>query len=210
MVNSILGKVVWFRNIGAKGAPKLSSAQPVEVEWDGAQPALAYGWMKPEGKALLTQWRTTPFMVDWNSDWLMDLVMLDQEGFIAYFQRAKSDGHLKLLAPQRVLLNDSNQPLKLSAGIGGKSGRRKLCIVDWNRDGKLDILLNSSNADLLQQMNSTAGKWSFKSMGALVKENIEGHDVSPTTVDFDDDGTPDFLGGAEDGRFYFLKNPFGK
>ena len=33
----------------------------IEVEWDGAQPALAWGWQKPEGKALLTQWRTTPF-----------------------------------------------------------------------------------------------------------------------------------------------------
>ncbi|MFN5285330.1 MAG: hypothetical protein ACK5KS_10980 [Planctomyces sp.] len=25
--------------------------------------------------------------------------------------------------------------------------------------------------------------------------------MSPTTVDFDGDGVPDFLGGAEDGRF---------
>jgi len=40
-----------------------------------------------------------------------------------------------------------------------------------------------------------------------VKQNIEGHDVSPTTVDFDADGVADFLGGAEDGKFYFLKNP---
>jgi len=29
-------------------------------------------------------------------------------------------------------------------------------------------------------------------------------------VDFDGDGIPDFLGGAEDGRFYFLKNPRSK
>jgi hypothetical protein len=26
-------------------------------------------------------------------------------------------------------------------------------------------------------------------------------------VDFDGNGIPDFLGGAEDGRFYFMKNP---
>jgi hypothetical protein len=26
-------------------------------------------------------------------------------------------------------------------------------------------------------------------------------------VDFNGDGIPDFLGGAEDGRFYYLKNP---
>ncbi len=29
----------------------------------------------------------------------------------------------------------------------------------------------------------------------------------PRPLNFDRDGTPDFLGGAEDGRFYFLKNP---
>jgi hypothetical protein len=28
-------------------------------------------------------------------------------------------------------------------------------------------------------------------------------------ADFDADGVPDFLGGAEDGRFYFLRNPRG-
>jgi hypothetical protein len=44
-------------------------------------------------------------------------------------------------------------------------------------------------------------------MGNLAEQNIEGHDVGPTTVDFDGDGVPDFLGGAEDGRFYFLRNP---
>jgi hypothetical protein len=34
--------------------------------------------------------------------------------------------------------------------------------------------------------------------------------VSPTVVDFDGDTVPDFIGGAEDGRFYFLKNPRSK
>jgi hypothetical protein len=51
------------------------------------------------------------------------------------------------------------------------------------------------------------GSWRFKDEGPLVKQNIEGHDVSPAVVDFDADGVPDFLGGAEDGKFYFLKNP---
>jgi len=46
--------------------------------------------------------------------------------------------------------------------------------------------------------------------GTLAKTNIEGHDVSPATVDFDGNGIPDFLGGAEDGRFYFLRNPRSK
>jgi hypothetical protein len=51
------------------------------------------------------------------------------------------------------------------------------------------------------------GAWRFERIGTLANQNIEGHDVSPTTVDFDRNGIPDFLGGAEDGRFYFLPNP---
>jgi hypothetical protein len=80
-------------------------------------------------------------------------------------------------------------------------------VVDWDGDGKLDLLLNSTSANLLRQVEGPAGTWRFRDEGPLVKQNIEGHDVSPAVVDFDADGVPDFVGGAEDGRFYFLKNP---
>ena len=153
--------------------------------------------------------------------------MLDQEGYLAFFERAKRDGKLVLLAPKRVLCADpaepvaksaadtkartpvsmhGGEPLRLNSGIAGKSGRRKICIVDWDGDGKLDILLNSANANLLRQTASADGKWFFQDMGLLVEQNIEGHDVSPTVVDFNGDSIPDVLGGAEDGRFYHLKN----
>ena len=207
LVNSILGKVVWYRNIGTRKEPKLAAAQPIEVEWNGPQPALAWGWMKPQGKALLTQWRTTPVAVDWNKDGLMDLVMLDQEGYLAYFERTMVDGRLVLLSPRRAFCDENGKPLQLSKGAAGKSGRRKLCVTDWDGDGKADFLLNSSSANLLRQVGFKDGNWLFKDEGPLVKQNIEGHDVSPTTVDFDNDGVPDFLGGAEDGKFYYLKNP---
>jgi hypothetical protein len=207
MVNSILGKVVWYHNIGTRKAPKLAAAQPIEVEWDGPQPALAYGWLRPEGKGLLTQWRTTPVAMDWNKDGLIDLVMLDQEGYLAFFERARRNGKLILLSPKRVFCDEKGEPLRLTTGIAGKSGRRKLCIVDWDGDGKLDILLNAANAKFMHQVDARDGKWCFKDMGLLVAQNIEGHDVSPTVVDFNGDGIPDFLGGAEDGRFYYLRNP---
>jgi hypothetical protein len=207
VLNSILGKVVWFKNIGTRKAPRLAAAQPIEVEWDGPQPALAYGWLRPEGKALLTQWRTTPFAVDWNRDGLTDLVMLDQQGYLAFFERAKRGDRLVLLAPRRVLCNEQGEPLLLSKGAAGKSGRRKICVVDWDGDGKLDLLLNSANANFLRQVDAHDGKWFFQDMGGLVRQNIEGHDVSPTVVDFNGDGIPDFLGGAEDGRFYYFRNP---
>jgi len=207
VLNSILGEVVWYRNIGTRREPQLSVAQPIEVEWEGAQPALAWGWRKPAGKALLTQWRTTPLAVDWNKDGLVDLVMLDHEGFLAFFERAKVDGRLVLRAPRRAFADEAGRPLQLAKGTAGKSGRRKLCVVDWDGDGQLDLLLNSSSANFLRQVASADGVWRFRDEGPLVKQNIEGHDVSPAVVDFDGDGVPDFLGGAEDGKFYFLKNP---
>lgn len=205
--NSIWGKVHWYQNIGTRTAPKLAAAQPIEVEWNGKQPELAWGWMKPEGKALLTQWRTTPVIVDLDGDGKLDLVMLDHEGYLAFFKRA-ADG--KLSAPQRVLADHSGKLLQMATGLAGKSGRRKLTIFDWNGDGKLDILINSQNAELWQQVEQRDGKWLFKNVGNLSETNLAGHDTSPTTVDFDGDGVRDLLLGAEDGRFYTLKNPRSK
>ncbi|WP_165070701.1 DUF4440 domain-containing protein [Paludisphaera rhizosphaerae] len=209
LVNSILGKVHWYKNVGTRNAPKLAAAQPIEVAWTAAQPQpeLAWGWMKPVGNELLTQWRTTPVAVDWNRDGLVDLVMLDQEGYLAFFEREKRDGKLSLRPPARVFVDEAGEPLRLNSKAAGGSGRRKLCVVDWDRDGKLDLLLNAANALFYKQVPSTTRSWTFRNVGLLSNTNIEGHDVSPTVVDFDADGVPDFLGGAEDGRLYFLRNP---
>jgi hypothetical protein len=40
----------------------------------------------------------------------------------------------------------------------------------------------------------------------LVQQNVQGHSTSPTVVDFNGDGVPDLLIGAEDGRFYYRKS----
>ncbi len=207
ILNSILGEVVWLKNVGTRSEPKLELPQAVEVEWVGSQPELAWGWRKPRSKALLTQWRTTPVVFDFNADGLLDLAMLDQEGYLSFFERYSEAGELKLRSPQRVFVDQQGAPLRLNSKAAGGSGRRKLCVTDWNGDGKFDWLLNSTNADFLEQVDQRDGKWIFKNAGTLAKQNIEGHDVSPSTVDFNNDGIPDFVGGAEDGRMYFMSNP---
>ena len=203
MVNTIWGKVVWFENVGTKTNPKLAAAKPVEVEWDGPQPTLAYGWLRPNGKELLTQWRTTPCMFDWNGDGLMDLLMLDHEGYFCFFERKNIDDRLVLLPPKRVLLDDNGQPLRLNDKIAGGSGRRKICMVDYDGDGKTDFLLNTINADFYRQIKAENGLWYFKNMGPIDWRNISGHSTSPSFVDFDGNGIPDPLIGAEDGYLYF-------
>lgn len=224
-MNSILGKVVWHKNIGTRNKPVLAVAQAIEVEWDGPQPHLSYGWLRPEGKALLTQWRTTPNAVDWNKDGLIDLVMLDHEGYLAFFERVERNGKRPLLPPQRVFLAEkrqapepapkyfqaaSGEPIRMNNKVAGGSGRRKICITDWDGDGQLDLLVNAANASFVKQTSAADGKWFFKDTGLISPQNIEGHDVSPTVVDYNGDGVPDFVGGAEDGYFYYLRNPRSK
>ena len=210
VLNSILGEITWLENIGTRQKPQLAEAKPIEVAWTADQPRLAWGWKQPLGAELLTQWRTTPLVHDFNGDGLVDLAVLDHEGYLAYFERAERDGSLVLLPPRRWFLNETGQPLRLNGGRAGGSGRRKLCITDWDGDGRFDLLVNSKNADVMRQTGDGNGPWTFAPAYSLSTRNIEGHDVSPTVVDFDGNGVPDFLGGAEDGRMYFLENQRGR
>ena len=208
--NSILGKVEWLKNIGTRTAPRLSNSQPIEVDWQAPTPKPVWNWWNPTGKQLVTQWRTTPVVFDMNQDGMPDLCMLDAEGYFVFFQRAIKDGKRILLPPTRAFCDSNGKPLRFNDRTAGASGRRKIAFVDWNGDGQIDLLLNSSNADLYLGVGKKEGIWRFEKKGTLAKQNIEGHDVSPTTVDFDNDEIADFLGGAEDGHFYWMKNPRSK
>jgi hypothetical protein len=210
--NSIWGKVQWLRNIGARKKPRLSGPLPIEVEWPAAPPKPKWVWWQPQGKELVTQWRTTPVVHDFTGDSLSDLAMLDPEGYLSLYERRREGDKLLLMPPRRAFVDEKGEPLRLTARTAGGSGRRKLCVTDWDGDGQFDFLLNSANADLLKQVRSRkdehgGSQWVFRQAGTLAPTNIEGHDVSPAVADFDGDSIPDFLGGAEDGRLYYLQNP---
>ncbi|MFT5492285.1 MAG: hypothetical protein ACI8V5_002660 [Limisphaerales bacterium] len=207
IVNSIWGKIVWYRNVGTPGKPRLAAALPITVEWKGKTPKPAWNWWNPKGKNFVSQWRTTPMAVDWNQDGLTDIVMLDHEGQLAFFKRAKRDGKLILLPGSRIFVGENGKPIKLIRGPAGGSGRRKLQVVDWDGDGRLDVLFNSVNADYYRNLGERDGKTVLKNMGPLDARKISGHTSSPTVVDWDKNGIPDLLVGAEDGRLYFAKNP---
>ena len=219
LVNGIWGRIEWLKNTGTIESPRFAAAQSIEVSWkDGAQKP-EWMWWSPKPNELVSQWRTTPVAVDWTGDGLMDLVMLDHEGYLALFRRVRDASGLRLLGPERVFdaVNNSVTSsghgviekgpgiLRLNNGTAGRSGRRKIWVADWNGDGKLDLLVNSTNANLLLQRTSEDGRWAFEDVGPLVERNIRGHTTSPTVVDFNGDGKPDYLGGAEDGRMYYVR-----
>jgi len=220
--NSIWGKVEWLKNIGSKSRPNLSPPQPVRVRWKQDPPKPEWVYWNPAENQLLTQWRTTPTIVDFDKDGLNDLVMLDHEGYLAFYRRARTGDGLVLLPPQRIFRGDgpsvyanrhqvqNKEPglLRLNDGFAGRSGRRKFCFADWDQDGKLDLLVNSENVHFLQNAGmNEKGQVTFRDRGPVSKQILAGHTTSPTVVDWDNNGVPDLLVGAEDGFFYFLPNP---
>jgi hypothetical protein len=206
MINSIWGKILWYQNIGTLTQPKLGPAQPVTVAWPDETPKPSWNWWTPEDKNLVTQWRTTPSIVDWNKDKVNDLIVLDHEGYLAFFERKKTtDGTLILLPGKRIFINEDGRFIALNTSHAGKSGRRKIDIVDWDRDGDLDLIVNSINAELYRNEGQLKGKTVFKKTGNLAKRKVSGHSSSPSTIDLNGDGKRELLVGAEDGRFYHKK-----
>jgi hypothetical protein len=273
IVNSIFGKVIWYENIGTTTNPKLTSSRPIEVEWNSEVPKPVWNWWNPQGKELVTQWRSSVQAVDINKDGLVDLVALDQEGFLSFYERSNHEDELLLLPPKRIFFvetdsvsvfdDDHNpmqfdaqnaslsayaddgtlgyfgrewdgnrwgpykivksvtqiqalqdamikrqgaKPLRLSGGWAGRSGRRKFVFADWNGDGRLDLIVNSYNANLLLNVSNVEGEFLFRDYGRLGDIRLAGHTSCPTVVNWYGGETPDLLIGAEDGYFYYLRN----
>ena len=86
VLNSIIGRVVFLKNIGSRTQPRLAEPQAIEVQWPQGKAAPRkpkWTWWTPQGNELVTQWRTTPFAIDMTGDGLTDLIMLDTEGYLS-------------------------------------------------------------------------------------------------------------------------------
>jgi hypothetical protein len=227
IVNSIWGQVVWLRNLGftehgTPAGPQVAAPQSLVVDWPQNQVVKpAWTWWTPSPRALVTQWRTTPVVVDWDRDGLLDVVMLDHEGFLAWYPRQRIGEERVLAAPQRIFfcenysatdsrhrVQDSTPGrLRLNQGRAGGSGRRKLAVVDWDGDGHWDVLVNSENVHWLRNLGRPGKEVWLEDRGPISQENVQGHTTSPSVVDFNADGILDLILGAENGRIYYQRNP---
>ncbi len=141
IVDSVWGKVVWYRNLGPRSKPTFAPAAPIEVQWDGPNPKVPWYWWNPQGNELTVPWRTSVQAIDLNADGLCDLVALDVDGYLVLYERKQVNGKIVLLPGQRIFhmvkdqsnVYDYNQnPLFFDED---KDGRNDLAVLD--ADGKL-------------------------------------------------------------------------
>lgn len=223
IVNSIWGQIVWYRNLGKKDGLTFAPAKPVKVTWEGETPKPEWNWWKPKAHTLVTQWRTTPVATDLNRDGILDLVVLDTEGYLSFFEGfTGARGETMLKPGQRIfwgvngsvyqnkkgMIDPTPGALRLNSLTAGKSGRRKICFTDWDLDGKQDLIVDGTNAVWFRNVSENGdGLFKLEYMGDMASTILEGHTTSPTPIDWDNDGICDILLGAEDGFFYLIKNP---
>lgn len=89
-----------------------------------------------EGRSYRNVWRVRPIAVDWDGDDTLEVIYLDPKGRLGLHERGSGPFDLQTLRPFRYA---DGGAMELD-GHGGFEGRCKLCVVDWDGDGDLDVL----------------------------------------------------------------------
>ena len=137
LCNTIIGKVVWFRNIGTRHRPELAPAEPVRVKWPGTPPIPHWNWWRPGPDELVIEWRTKLGVRDLNQDGWPDLIAVDHEGFLAWYERLGPESNFALAPGRRIFHVTDPETMGVMDGSG------KPTRIDVNADGINDLLQRS-------------------------------------------------------------------
>lgn len=147
-----------------------------------------------------------PRVVDADKDGLKDLLVGETEGTIRLYRNVNTDDD-----PQfdgGTLLQVGSPGLKVDIDVGQ---RTTLTVVDWNNDGRRDIVAGSKDGRIHIFINEgTDSEWDYRIEWLLQEDGtdmiVPTFRASPEIVDVDDDGMKDLLTGNTEGQILFYKN----
>lgn len=143
--------------------------------------------------------------MDWNSDGAKDLVTGEYYGHIHVYLNTGTDA-----APvfNYGAMGYFIVPVDGSSWSAG--AQSKPDVVDWNNDGKLDVLCGGVDGNVHLLINTSAGTDPSFSTAALIADGARALDVGsfshPVAIDWDADGNKDLIVGAGDGKLHFFHN----
>jgi hypothetical protein len=207
LVGDMIGLYDWYPNRGTRNQPKLSYPFRLRVN----------------GEPLYGPWRVQPGVADFTGDGLPELIAMDLDLDLALYRRLGHQDHSALLPGEKLRYRDG-ATIKThgvyTPGGGDGRGRTKIQVVDWNRDGKWDLLLGVGpqpgsaflGSYVMISLNvGTNAQPSFRRPVPLLFDprgaplQFWRHAAHPAAVDWDGDGQWELLVGADQGFVWYFK-----
>ncbi len=126
------GTLLWYQNHGKKGQPLFDTAELLCTE---------------DGTPIDVGWTSAPEIVDWDGDGLLDLIVGAEKESVLFYKNVGDKHHpvFRLMGP----LQADGKPLRVPHNFCDMDPQNKIYpvdyepvphVVDWNGDGKLDLL----------------------------------------------------------------------
>jgi hypothetical protein len=213
-------RVFWFKNIGRQGRPKFGERRQILPDGfsDSAEKLertrrLAEDWHVPNHPYPFEDdipffWRTRVAIADYTGDGLEDLIALDGKKDLVLYERYKDNTAELRLRSGKQLHDETGAPIRQPHYF-------KLRNVDWDRDGRVDIvatqnLFGADQRSLLFLKNVGTPEWPVfaapKALQLWGKDiRYSSHGLQPSFVDYEGDGNLDFIGCNESGFFILIR-----
>lgn len=215
MLPNETNRILWCRNLGTEKAPVFGALQFLEADDypDSADARAQTGRLAanrdlpnspyPADVSSPFFWRTGAAFADWNADGLMDFITHDEHRKATLFvQYRRALGELGLRKQGHVLLRDGRE---IDDSIVGreKHWTESFRSVDWDGDGRIDLLYNCAGSGKIYLLRNVASQTApvfdlpreFRSYGEEIAFTIHGPNSWPG--DLNGDGKPDLLGCVE-------------
>lgn len=185
------GTVQLFRNVGTDTAPIFNGGVLLEAGPAGVKSPINVGY------------RATIALTDWDNDGARDLALGALDGKVRVYLNAGTNTEPDFL--------DATIVQDLVGDLLVPSGRSSPALMDLDGDGRKDLLVgNTSGAILLYANRGSDTTPDFSTYEHVTADGVEidlpGSPRSrPYITDWTDDGLPDLLVGAGDGRVHLFQ-----
>jgi hypothetical protein len=191
------GNVWYFKNVGAKGKPELATGEMLKADGKVIAPAHTTYKMGDKGAREVDQVMegshelagvySKIHLADWDDDGLMDL-LIGHMSTIVFYKNAGTKSAPSFLAPKLIVIPEGKFP-----------DRPSPYVVDWDGDGKLDLLSGCERPKITFYRNVGSNGTPKLEKGVEILLKAEGFDKGYRCrigiADWNNDGKMDLLVG---------------